>query len=861
MTGRTTTAPRARSPALTGRLAPAWRIARRELRGGVSGFRVFLACLALGVAAIAAVGSVGASIRAGLEREGATILGGDAEMEFTYRYATEEERAWMEAAAERVSEVVEFRSMAVVGEGTAADRALTQVKAVDDAYPLKGAMLLDPDIPLAEALDGRDGLPGAAVERALADRLGLAVGDTLALGLQNFALTALIEREPDAAGGGFSFGPKTIVRRTALADSGLLVPGTLFDTAYRLDLPPGADLDALEAEVGTRFAESGVRWRDARNGAPGVTEFVSRLQSFLTLVGLAGLAVGGVGVSAAVRAYLARKTGVIATLRTLGAERRTVFAAYLMQIGVLTLVGVALGVILGAVIPLLAAPLIEAALPIPAEFGVRPTPLAQAALYGVLAALLFALIPLARTEDVRPAALFRDAQGTLRGLPRWPYLAAAAGLLALLVGSAALLSGLPELALYTAAAVAAALLVLAGAAALVRWIARRVAGAGFLRGRTALRLAVGSIAGPREEAGAVVLSLGLGLTVLAAVGQIDANLRQSIAEELPEVAPSYFFVDIQPDQLAGFEERLDSDPGVSRVEAAPMLRGVVTRIDGRPAAEVAGDHWVLQGDRGVTYAAERPEGTEITAGEWWPADYDGPPLVSFSDEEGRELGLGIGSTITVNILGRDITAEVASFREVSFETAGIGFIMVMDPAALASAPSTAIATVYAEPEAEAAILRDIATAYPNITAIRVRDAIDRVSEVLDGIAAAIRYGASMTLLTGFVVLIGAAAAGEGARVYEAAVLKTLGASRATILGSFALRSGLMGAAAGLVALAAGCLGAWAVVTFVMESAYDVAWSNALAVVGGGIAATLAAGLAFAWRPLAARPAQVLRARE
>jgi putative ABC transport system permease protein len=372
---------------------------------------------------------------------------------------------------------------------------------------------------------------------------------------------------------------------------------------------------------------------------------------------------------------------------------------------------------------------------------------------------------------------------------------------------------------------------------------------------------VGSVGGPRAEAGAVVLSLGLGLTVLAAVGQIDRNLRDSIAEELPEVAPSYFFVDIQTDQLEGFYDRVEGDPGVSRVEGAPMLRGVITEIGGRPATEVVGEHWTLQGDRGVTYAQTPPEGTEITEGAWWPEGYDGPPLVSFADEEARELGLEIGSEITVNILGRDIVAEIASFREVTFETAGIGFIMLMNPGALAAAPHTHIATVYAEEEAEAAILRDLAADYPNITAIRVKDAIDRVSEVLDGLAAAIRYGASITLLTGFVVLIGAAAAGEGARVYEAAVLKTLGASRATILASFALRSGLMGAAAGLVALAAGCLGAWAVVTFVMESSYDVAWGNALAVVLGGIAATLGAGMLFAWRPLAARPAQVLRARE
>jgi len=327
------------------------------------------------------------------------------------------------------------------------------------------------------------------------------------------------------------------------------------------------------------------------------------------------------------------------------------------------------------------------------------------------------------------------------------------------------------------------------------------------------------------------------------------------------VAPSYFFVDIQKDQLAGFNARLASDPGVSKVDNAPMLRGVITQINGRPAEEVAGTHWVLHGDRGITYAAELPDRTQITKGKWWPLDYDGPPLISFAAEEAGELGLELGDKITVNILGREITAEIASFREVDFSTGGMGFVLTMNPAALAGAPHSFIATVYAEADAEAAILRDLAQEYPNITAIRVRDAIARVSEVLAGLANAVSWAAAASLLTGFLVLIGAAAAGTGARTYEAAVLKTLGASRRRILASFALRAGLMGAAAGLVALGVGIAGGWAVNSYVFESGYQVIWPSAIGIVSGGIIATLLASLGFAWRPLASRPAQVLRAKE
>lgn len=835
------------------------RIARRELRGGLRGFRVFLACLALGVAAIAAVGTVRDSIRAGLDREGATILGGDAEIELTYRFADPTERAWIEAQAESLSEIVDFRSMAVFGAGAEAERSLTQVKGVDAAYPLLGKVDLSPAIPLAEAFAGRNGLPGTVMDPVLVARLGMEIGDTVRLGETDFVLMAELLDEPDAATAGFALGPRTMVRTEALAESGLIQPGTLFETEYKLRLSEGADLDQLRTEVETEI--TGARWSDRRNGAPGISEFVDRLGAFLVLVGLAGLAVGGVGVSAAVRAYLDSKVSVIATLKTLGASGRTIFLAYFFQIGVLTLIGLALGLTLGALAPIAFGPLIEARLPVPAEIGIRPLALAEAALYGALAALIFTIWPLARTEEVRAAALFRDGAGPERALPHMRWIIVTLGLAALLVGAAALLSGLLQLTLWSALGMGLAFLVLVAAARGARALARRLSRAKWIRGKSATRLAVGAIGGPGGEATSVVLSLGLGLTVLAAVGQIDANLRGAIARDLPQVAPSFFMLDIQPNQLQDFRDRLDANDAVETVESAPMLRGIITGINGRPAAETGGDHWTLQGDRGVTYSDTPPEGTTLTEGTWWEADYTGPPLVSFAAEEGEELGLSIGDTLTVNILGRDITAEIASFREVDFSTAGIGFIMAMNPSALAGAPHTHIATVYADAEAEADILREISGAYPNVTAVRVKDAIDRVSEILAGIAAAITYGALATLVTGGVVLIGAAAAGVRGRTFESAVLKTLGAERRTILATFALRSGLLGLAAGVVAIAAGGLAGWAVMRFVMDTDYVFEPISALVIVAGGILATLLAGLAFAWGPLAARPARVLRARE
>ncbi|PTX57328.1 putative ABC transport system permease protein [Litoreibacter ponti] len=831
-----------------------WRIARRELRGGLKGFRVFLACLALGVAAIAAIGTVRSAIEAGLSEQGAVILGGDAEVQLTYRYATDEERAWLDAQGE-VSEIVDFRSMLVTGD----ERALTQVKGVDGLYPLYGQARLTPDIPIAEALQGDGTTPGALVDPVLLDRLGLKVGDLVKLGQTEFLVTASLDRLPDTAGGGFSLGPPTVVASEALKDSGLVTPGTLFETEYRIRTD--RDVTAMEAEAREVLDGTGYRWRDRRNGAPGISEFVERLSAFLVLVGLTGLAVGGVGVSAAVRAYLSEKTAVIATLRTLGASGATVFKVYLMQIGVLAAIGIALGLALGAIAPLLFAPIIEARLPVPVDFAFRPLPLVEAALYGALAAGLFTLWPLAQAQDIRAAALFREARAGVSGWPRPVWIIACAALLAALVGTAAWLSGLVTLTLWASGGILAAFVLLLLAALGIRHLSRKLARLKPLRRAHTLRAALGAVGGPGREAQSVVVSLGLGLSVLAAVGQIDWNLRNAITTDLPEVAPSYFVVDIQPDQLEPLTAQLSARESVSEIDTAPMLRGVITGINGARAADVAGDHWVLQGDRGITYAATPPDRAEITAGAWWPEDYTGPPQISFAAEEAEEMGLKLGDTLTVNILGRDITAEITSFREVNFGTGGIGFIMSMNPAALQGAPHTHIATVYSTPEDEGALLRDMAKAYPNVTAIRVRDAIARVSEVLQGIAAAITYGALATLVTGGIVLIGTAATGERARVYEGAVLKSLGASRAHILANFALRSALLGLTAGVIALAAGIAAGWGVSVFVMETEFSVALPSALGIIAGGIAATVLTGLMFAWRPLAARPAQVLRARE
>ncbi len=813
-------------------------------------------CLIFGVASIATIGSLRGAIEAGLNSNGQVFLGGDAEIELTYRRASPQENDWMAQQSLQKSEILDFRSMAVARDNS--KRILTQVKAVDAAYPLVGEIVLSNDMGLPEALAGQNDLPGAVVAPALLRRLLLNLGDIMQLGEQEFVVMATLEKEPDNFSN-FALGPRSIVLAQDLEGSGLLSQGTIFSSKYRLILPKGIDFDTAKAMFEADWATAGGKWKDARNASPGAARAIDRLSTFLVLIGLSGLVVGGIGVSAAVQAFVAKKTGNIAVLKTLGATPRQIFWIYTLQIIAYTVAAVILGVLLGAVAPFLARPFLPESLSAVAVISVYPAALLEAATYGALAAAIFSIWPLAQTEQIRPANLFRG--GTPQSWPATRYIIVLVILLGGALWGAVQFSGSIAMTMWLLGGISLALLFLALMAGLFKLILKQVVRGKSLQGRLALRAAVSAIASGTERAGPVVMGIGLGLAVLAAVGQIDGNLRNSMTKSLPDKAPSFFFLDIQSSQLEEFNQRLSDNTEVDRVETAPMLRGLVTQINSKPAAEVGGDHWVLRGDRGISYAAKMPEKTSLTAGQWWPDDYSGPAQISFSAEAAEEIGIGLGDSLTLNVLGRDITATITSLRNVDFSNAGMGFVILLNASALAGAPHSHIATVYASEAAEIPILDELGQAFPNVTGIQIREAVLMVSGIVSSIASAASIGAIATLITGFLILIGAASVSSKQRAYETAILKTLGATHREILVSFALRSAMVGALAASVALGVGLLGGWAVSSFVFKSSFEIIWSNAALIIFGGVCATLITGVLFALGPLSQSAAAELRHRD
>lgn len=837
------------------------RLALRELRGGLRGFGVFLACIALGVAAIAGVSSVSRSLTEGLAVEGRRILGGDISFSLVQREASPEERAFLDEAG-RVSAIATLRAMAITENG---ESALVEVKAVDGAYPMIGSVESEPAAPVQELLAERDGVHGALVDPVLLDRLGLAVGDVVSLGNARVALRARLVSEPDKIAAGVGFGPRLLMSQEGLAATGLVQPGSLVRWTYRVALPDASGgeraLERLEAGARQRLPDAGWQIRSRNNASPQFARNLERFTQFLTLVGLTALMVGGVGVANAVNAFVERKLHSIATLKSLGAPGGQVVAVYLTQVMIIAAVGIAIGLVLGAAMPFAVAHAAKSLLPLPLTPALAPLELAVAALYGLLTALAFALGPLGRAHDVPVSALFRDEVDPSAKGPRLRYRLASLAAVAALVVVAVVFAYDRRVALIFIAAAAGAFLLLRLVALGLMALARRLP----RPRRTAPRLALANIHRPGALTPSLVLSLGLGVTLLVALAMIDANIRGQLTRALPAQAPSFFFLDIQNGEADRFEAFLAREAPQGTVERVPMMRGRVVSLKGIRASDYKAPEeaaWVLEGDRGITYAATPPEGSTVVAGEWWPADYAGEPLVSFDRELAQELDLAVGDRLVVNVLGRNIEATIANLRTVEWRTLGINFVMVFSPNTFAGAPHTHLATLTAngagERVDEGAVMRALAKEFPMVTSVRVRDALDAVNDVVGQLAVAVRAASSVALAASLLVLGGALAAGHQARLHDAVVLKTLGATRARLITAFSLEYGALGIATAIFGFIAGTISAYVIVTRVMRLSFTFEPGGALVAALLAIVVTIGLGLAGTWRILGQKPAPYLR---
>ena len=850
------------SPALRPRFQPplVLSLALRELRGGLSGFYVFVACIALGVAVITAVGALGDALRSSFERQGETLLGGDATLARPHQRAGADERAWLESQG-RVSETATVRAMARRPDG--AEQVLVEVKGFDAAYPLVGRTVLGGGADLA-VLAASPGL--VAAEPIVLERLGLKVGDKIQLGTATVTLAALIEQEPDRISERISVGPRLLVPLATLTASGLADPGSLVSWRYALklkDLPAGATkgLDTFRERVKAALPEGGFSIRDRRDPSPQVTKTLERLRQFLTLLGLTSLLIGGVGVANAVATYIDRRRRVIAAFKSLGASRTQIFGVHFAQVMMMAALGIGIGLAIGLAIPFLLSWLVGDALPIKADVTISVASLAIAAAYGLLVALLFTVWPLGRAEMVRAGVLFRDEVAPERVLPRPIIMAITAAAAALLVALAVAGAEAHTMAFYYCLAIGGVLAIFFALGAGITWVAARLR-----RPRIPeIALAIGNIAGPGGLARSVVLSLGTGLSLLVAVALVDRSIVHELTSRLPANSPSYFVLDLKRAELADFETLLHREFPTAHVNAAPMLRGRIIKLGDRPVEKVKArpEHaWVLSGDRGLSYADSVPEGSRVVEGQWWAPGYAGEPLVSFEREIAQGLGLTLGDTVTVNVLGRNVTARIANLRDVKWESLAINFVMVFSPNTLVSAPHNLLATVTLPADApigaEARLAQSIGRAFPAATAIRVKDAIAQFNLIFERIMTAVRAAGAVTLIAGALVLAGALATAQRRRIKQAVILKALGATRARILATHLVEYGLLALVTGVIAALIGGIAAYVTVWRVIDVEFVLSWAAIAEALGVALGLVVIFGGLGTWRVLQERPAQLLR---
>ena len=830
------------------------RFAWRDLRSGLQGFWIFLTCLALGTGTIAIIGALSASIQRGIDEQGQPLLGGDLEFSLIHQQATEPQLAFI-ASKGTLSKVATVRGMALTSDNT----ALVEVKAVDGNYPLYGGMVLEGGTSLADAIATKDGLAGAAADPLLLGRLGIKLGDAVKLGNTQVEIRALIKTEPDRLSDTLVLGPRLMISPATLDATGIVQPGSLVTYRYRVKLgdPSLAAAKAVEKEAEDKFPDVGWRIRTRNNAAAGADGFVERLGYFMTLVGLASLIVGGAGIANAVQAFVTRKMGSIATLKCLGASSADVMGLYLTEIMIVALLAIALGLAAGAIAPPIITALFGAIIPVPLSQHLQAWPLVFAAALGLLTTLAFALWPLAHARQVAASALFRARIVPVRGWPGLvPFLVILIAL-SLMAGLTFYAFDNARVTAYFLGGLVASFVVLLGLAKLIIYGAERLP-----RSRSAIwRYAIGNIYRPGSAAASVILALGLGLTLFVTLALTDRSVSSELLSAIPQRAPAFFFIDVPNAQLQDFKDSLAKQDGVTHVNNTPMLRGRVIAVKGVPAEKVKASpdsDWALKGDRGITYAETLPEGSRLVEGEWWPADYSGPPLVSMVDDIARGIGVKIGDEITVNVLGRDITAKVANLRSVDWKSLGINFVMVFTPSTLKAAPHNHLVTVEMKGGDEAKLLNTMARAYPSVTAVRVKDAIDMVSGLLEKMLMAIRGANILTLLTGMLVLAGALAAGLSERLYEAVVLKTYGASRRQLIGAFVIEYAGLGLAAALFGLGVGSVASWFLSHFILEIPWSFSGPTAVLTALLAMVVTVAGGLAVTWRALSAKPGPLLR---
>lgn len=882
-----------------------FNMAWRETRAAWRHFLYFLVCIAIGVGALTGVSLFGTQVERAVTKEARGLLGGDLEIRLS-RLVSPAGQEVLDSLSDRgvafihVSELVAMAARAGSSE-SGQPTQIIELKAVEPQYPLYGILRLEPAGDLAHLL-GRQTRRcpdricfGVVVQESLLIRMGVTVGDQLRIGQGRFIITGVVRTEPDRVANAFSLGPRVLMSREGLLAAELIKVGSRIRERYLLKIPSTMAPEPLLYELRERLAPDSARVSSYRDAQPQLKQSLEQLTRYLGLIGLTALFVGGLGVATSVHAFVREKLSTIAILKTVGAESTTIIPTYGLQAMILgfvgSLVGLMLGVLLHQGLPWMIAALMASDLL--DQLGISNNgmdlalaPLAKGLALGMLSTLFFTLWPLLTIRDVKPARIFRREIAPLSQTtthPKSPWWAAwreldrVKVLVSVGIGSGlALLSvwqaGSWKVGLLFVLAFAAAVLVLGASARWVLMALRKWPRPGHL----ILRQALGNVLRPGSQAVSITIAIGIAVMVMTTVSLVESSLLTQVGDRRPTDAPTFFFIDIQPDQAEGMAALLRQRSGDPNPRLTPLVRSRLSAVKDEPVKVEATSEeeeekdksarreerrkkWYLTREYALTFLQDLPKDNKVVHGEWWkPGQVFTTPLISIEEDAATQLGLTVGDTIELDIQGVPITGEISSIRQVEWGNFSTNFYMIFSPGALEGAPHTYVATVRVAPSEEMALQQAVVASFPNVTAINMGDVLDGFARVLDRLSLAIRAVALFCVLAGCLVMAAALAATRYRRLYESVILKALGATRSVIVRSFAAEYALLGALGGLLGCALASVLSWAV----LETVFDLSWSFQPAVLATGftltITLTMLVGFLSTYRILGQPPLAVLR---
>ncbi len=872
-------------------------MAWREIRGGWRQFVFFLACLAVGVGAVVGIELFATNVESLILRDARSLLGGDLEIRAAHQLS-ESGRETLDSLRERNIEITHVRELVGMAAVPVAEHSrqpgaqttqLVELKAVEDQYPLYGRVEMIPQQSLQNSLAPLDcpSLPcfGALVQESLLISFGLQLHDHVKIGQAWFTVTGILVKEPDRVASAFSLGPRVLISSQALQATDLVQPGSRIRERYLLRVPESLALGPLRGELQGRLGSGGAGVSSYRDAQPRIRRFLDQLTTYLGLIGLTSLFVGGIGIACTIHGFMRQRLTTVAILKTLGADTGLLLRVYLLQSLFMGLLGSMGGVAIGVGLQRLLPALLGTLIPVAVSSQVTVLPLGKGLLVGVITTLCFTIWPLLTIRKISPALVFRREveQHHAPAGSRWKLIRDAVIGVARdrhRLGTAVMMGcGLTVLAMWQARSLtlgalfmvafcAAVLLLQVGVWVLLHGLGKLPRPRSFV-----IRQALGNVQRPGNYTRGMAVAIGVGVMVIVTVALVKSSLLVALEERIPKDAPTFFFIDIQPDQRESFEEIVQRESHHSPYRLTPVVRARLRTLDGHviDPEEHKGKRngWYFTREYVLTALAALPRDNVVVKGKWWTADSEEmrkedhenqviPTRVSLEDEAAHNLGVDLGSTIEFTVQGAPVSAVVQSMRKVDWGSFTMNFFMILSPGSLDGAPMTYIASAKVKAEEELPLQHALVRALPNVTAIKVGDVLANVARLLEQLAWAIQGIALLSMVSGAVVMIAALSSTRYRRLYESAILKAIGGTRRIVVESFAVEFALIGGLAGLIGVGLASALSWAILHFFL----DLSWTFQPLVLGWGLLATVglavAVGFLSTFKILGEPPLAVLR---